>query len=149
MKFISDLLMAALAVSAALVALSSPAAAQTAPDASTLPTEQPAGPDPAAIAAHERILRKVIADLMAKTPDYDSMVPQLADIVRANLDPIAEKLNQGGRLKTLTFAGSQQGALKFVAQSERGSTVWFIALTPEGKIAGLVFRDAVTPTPAN
>jgi hypothetical protein len=148
MKLISDLLMAALAASAALVALSSTAAAQPATDPSALPTEQPVGPDPAAISAHEQILRKVIADLMAKKPDYDSMVPELATLVRTNLDPIADKLNAMGALKTLTYAGSQQNALKFVAESEKGSTVWFIAMTPEGKIAGLVFRDA-QPAPAS
>lgn len=147
MKFLSDLAMAAIAVSATLVALSSPARAQPT-DPSTLPSEQPAGPDQAVIAAHETVLRKVIADLKARTPDYASMVPQLADIVRANVDAIASAINALGPLKTLTYAGVQQNALKFRAAFEKGNETWFIVIQPDGKIAGLVFRDDPAPTPA-
>jgi hypothetical protein len=150
MKFLSDLAMAAVAVSATLVALSSssPAAAQPATDPSTLPTEQPAGPEPTVIAAHEQVLRKVIADLKAKTPDYDSMVPELGAIVRANVDAIADAINKLGPLKTLTYVGTQQQALKFRAAFEKGNETWFIVIQPDGKIAGLVFRDE-TPPPAS
>ncbi len=139
MKLLSDLAMAAVAVSAAFVALSTPAFAQ-ATDPAALPSEQPAGPDASVIAAHEQVLRKTIGDLKASKPDYDSMVPQLADIVRANLDPIAGKLNELGALQTLTFAGTQQQALKFKATFANGETTWFIVIDPAGKIAGLVFR---------
>ena len=139
MKLLPDLAMAAVAVSAALVALSTPVFAQPT-DPAALPSEQPAGPDAAAIAAHEQVLRKTIGDLKASKPDYDSMVPQLADIVRTNLDPIAGKLNELGALQTLTFAGTQQQALKFKATFANGETTWFIVINPEGKIAGLVFR---------
>lgn len=139
MKLLSDLAMAAVAVSAALIAVSTPAAAQTA-DPAALPSEQPAGPEASVIAAHEQILRKTIGDLAASKPDYDSMIPQLADIVRTNLDPIAAKLGELGALQTLTYAGTQQQALKFRANFAKGETTWFIVLTPEGKIAGLVFR---------
>lgn len=139
MKLLSDLAMAAVAVSAAFVALSTPAFAQPT-DPAALPSEQPAGPDASVIAAHEQVLRKTIADLKASKPDYDSMVPQLADIVRANLDPIAGKLNELGALQSLTFAGTQQQALKFKATFANGETTWFIVIDPAGKIAGLVFR---------
>lgn len=139
MKLLPDLAMAAVAVSAALVALSTPALAQPAGPAA-LPSEQPAGPDASVIAAHEQSLRKTIGDLKAGRPDYDSMIPQLADIVRTNLDPIAAKLNELGALRTLTFAGTQQQALKFRATFANGETTWFIVINPESKIAGLVFR---------
>ena len=139
MKLLPDLAMAAIAVSAALVAFSTPALAQ-ATDPAALPSEQPAGPEASVIAAHEQVLRKTITDLAASKPDYDSMVPQLADIVRANLDPIAAKLTDLGALQTLTYAGTQQQALKFKATFAKGETTWFIVINPEGKIAGLVFR---------
>ncbi len=144
MKLLPDLAMAAVAVSAALIALSTPAYAQ-ATDPAALPSEQPAGPDAAAIAAHEQVLRKTIADLKAKKPNYDSMVPQLGEIVRTNLDAIADAINTQGPLKNLTFAGSQQGALKFRAEFEKGNQTWFIAIQPDGKIAGLVFRGETPP----
>jgi hypothetical protein len=139
MKLLSDLAMAAVAVSAALVAFSTPAFAQPA-DPAALPSEQPAGPEAAVIAAHEQALRKIIGDLKVNKPDYDSMVPQLADIVRANLDPIVGKLTELGALRTLTYAGTQQQALKFRATFANGETTWFIVIDPAGKIAGLVFR---------
>ena len=150
MKFLSDIAMAAVAVSATLVALSSPEAVQPT-DPSTLPSEQPAGPDQAVLAAHEQVLRKVIGDLKAKKPDYDSMVPQLGTIVKNNLDAIADAINQLGPLKSLTYAGVQQQALKFRAEFEKGSETWFIVIQPDGKIAGLVFRDdqAAAAAPAS
>ena len=139
MKLLPDLAMAAVALSAAVVALSTPAFAQTA-DPAALPSEQPAGPDAAVIAAHEQVLRKTIGDLKASKPDYGSMVPQLAEIVRVNLDPIAAKLIELGALRSLTYAGTQQQALKFRATFANGETTWFIVIDPSGKIAGLVFR---------
>ena len=139
MKLLPDLAMVAVAVSAAFVAMSTPAFAQAA-DPAALPSEQPAGPEATVIAAHEQVLRKTIGDLKANKPDYDAMVPQLADIVRANLDPIAAKLNELGALRTLTYAGTQQQALKFKATFANGETTWFIVIDPAGKIAGLVFR---------
>jgi hypothetical protein len=149
MKFLADLITPALVLAATVVALSTPAAAQETPtDPSALPSAQPVGPGPEVIAAHEAVLRKVIGELQAGTPNYDQMVPQLADAVRAAAAEIQPKLAQLGPIKTVEFAGSQQQALKFKVAFEKGETVWFIVITPEGKIGGLVFRDAVAPTPA-
>jgi len=140
----------ALTLAAALAAVSAPVHAQETPtDPSALPSTQPVGPSPEVIAAHEAVLRKVIGELQAGKPDYGQMVPQLADAVRAAEADIQPKLAGLGPLKTVAFAGSQQQALKFKVAFEKGETVWFIVMTPEGKIAGLVFRDAVQPTPAS
>ena len=151
MKFLADLITPALVLAAGLVALSTPpdAAQETPTDPTALPSAQPAGPGPEVIAAHEAVLRKVIGELQAGTPNYDQMIPQLADAVRAANAEIQPKLAGLGPIKTVEFAGSQQQALKFKVAFEKGETVWFIVITPEGKIGGLVFRDAVAPTPAS
>lgn len=139
-----------LAALAALAAAPLPAIAQETPtDPSALPSAQPAGPGPEVVAAHEAVLRKVIGELQSGKPNYDQMVPQLADAVRAAGADISAKLAELGAIKTVTFAGSQQQALKFKVDFEKGETIWFIVIQPDGKIAGLVFRDAVAPTPAS
>jgi len=139
-----------LAALAALAAAPLPVIAQETPtDPSALPSAQPAGPGPEVVAAHEAVLRKVIGELQSGKPNYDQMVPQLADAVRAAGADISAKLAELGAIKTVTFAGSQQQALKFKVDFEKGETIWFIVIQPDGKIAGLVFRDAVAPTPAS
>ena len=141
MKFLSDLAPAALTLAAALVALSTPAAAQD--TAETPPaTAQPAGPDAAAIDAHKAVLGKTIADLKAGAPDYASMGPQLAEAVRAQQEGITAKLNELGEVKSIEFVEARQTALKFKVVFANGDTSWFIVMTPEGKIETLIFRPA-------
>jgi hypothetical protein len=140
MKFLTDLAPAALTVAALFVALSTPAAAQDTAETPPVVAPQPAGPDAAAIAAHKDALVKAIADLKAGKPDYDSMVPQLAEAVRAQQGGISGKLNELGIVKSIEFKASRQNALKFQVTFANGETSWFIVMTPEGKIETLVFR---------
>ena len=148
MKFPAKLISPAFVLCASLVALPLTAVAQDTPtDPSALPSAQPVGPAPEVIAAHEAVLRTVIGELQAGRPNYDRMVPQLAEAVRAAEAEIQPKLAGLGPLKSVAFSGSQQQALKFKVAFEKGETVWFIVIGPDGKIAGLVFRDA-TPAAA-
>lgn len=149
MKSFSKLFSPALILSAGLVAMPLSAAAQETPtDPSALPSAQPVGPAPEVIAAHEAVLRTVIGELQSGQPNYDRMVPQLAEAVRAAEAEIQPKLAGLGPIKTVEYAGAQQQALKFKVAFEKGETVWFIVVGPDGKISGLVFRDAVAPTAA-
>lgn len=139
-----------LAALAALAVAPLPALAQETPtDPSALPSAQPVGPSPEVVAAHEAVLRKVIGELQAGKPDYDQMVPQLADAVRAAGPDIQTKLAELGPIKSIAYTGSQQQALKFKVIFDKGATIWFIVIQPDGKIAGLVFRDEAPPTPAS
>jgi hypothetical protein len=139
MKILSDLAMGALAVWAALVAFSTPAAAQPA-DPATLPSEQPAGPAPEVIAAYKQTLTKTITDLQAGHPDYDTMAPQLADVVRAQIGAIGPQLQQLGAIKSVDYDGVYQTALKFKVTFANGETNWMIVISPDGKIGMLVIR---------
>lgn len=92
--------------------------------------------------AEETMLRAAIAALQAGTPNYDDMVPELADAVRAGEASITPMIQGFGALQTLEHQGEVQGAQHYRAVFDNAQTDWFIALGDDGKIAGLVFRPA-------
>lgn len=134
------------AVALALLAIgtATPLLAQTAPAAAdpsaTLPSEQPAGPTAEQIAAHKSALEKTIAALRAKKVDYTTMSEQVANAVRSQEEAMTPALLQMGEMKSVEYAGVQQGSLKFKVTFENTTTTWFIALNAQGKIEGLVVR---------
>ena len=96
----------------------------------------------AEVSAEETMLRTTIAAIQTGTPNYDDMVPELADAVRAQDASITPMIQAFGALQTLEHQGEVQGAQQFRAAFENAETDWFIALGDDGKIAGLVFRPA-------
>ena len=92
--------------------------------------------------AEEAILRTTIAAMQAGTPNYDDMVTELADAVRAGEASITPMIQGFGALQTLEHQGEVQGAQHYRVTFENAATDWFIALGDDGKIAGLVFRPA-------
>ena len=92
--------------------------------------------------AEEAILRTTIAAMQAGTPNYDDMVAELADAVRAGEASITPMIQGFGALQTLEHQGEVQGAQHYRVTFENAATDWFIALGDDGKIAGLVFRPA-------
>jgi len=133
-----------LIAAATLLALGAPALAQTPaaePAASApAPTEVPAGPTPEVIAAHQALLLKTIADLTAGRPNFDTMEPRLADVVRQQQGVMQPELQRLGKVQEVTYAGVVQGALKFRVAFAGGPTTWFIGLGADGRIANLVVR---------
>ena len=96
----------------------------------------------AEVSAEETMLRTTIAALQAGTPNYDAMVPELADAVRAGEASITPMIQAFGALQTLEHQGEVQGAQHYRVTFDNAATDWFIALDAEGKIAGLLFRPA-------
>ena len=92
--------------------------------------------------AEETMLRTTIAAMQAGTPNYDDMVTELADAVRAGEASITPMIQGFGALQTLEHQGEVQGAQHYRVTFENAETDWFIALGDDGKIAGLVFRPA-------
>jgi len=130
-----------LALSAALTLGGAPALAQTAApaDPSALPAE-PAGPSPDVVAAHQTLLTRTIADLKAGRPDFNTMAPELADVVRRQQASLQPALQQLGDVQAVAYDGVVQGALKFNVAFAGGATVWLIGVGADGKIAALVAR---------
>lgn len=97
---------------------------------------------PAEASAEETMLRATIAAMQAGAPNYDAMVPELADAVRAGEASITPMIQGFGALQAVEHQGEIQGAQHFRVTFENAATDWFIALDDTGKIAGLVFRPA-------
>ena len=95
-----------------------------------------------AASAEEAMLRTTIAALQAGAPNYDAMVPELAEAVRTGEASITPMIQAFGALLTLEHQGEVQGAQHYRATFDNAATDWFIALDDEGKIAGLLFRPA-------
>jgi len=90
----------------------------------------------------EHVLRDTIAALQAGTPDYDSMVPELADAVRAQSAAMTPALASLGELQTLEHIGEPaQGAHQFRATFASGQALtWSISINGENKIQGLLIQ---------
>ena len=132
-------LLSAIAASAVL-AFAAPAFAQTPSDPAALPVEPAPGPSAETIAQHQAVLTSTIKAIQAGKVDFNTMEPQLADAERQQQGAMQPALQQLGDIKETAFEGVVQGALKFRVTFAGGPTVWFISLTPEGKIGGLVVR---------
>ncbi|MFN3537380.1 MAG: hypothetical protein ACK4Y4_08050 [Brevundimonas sp.] len=96
----------------------------------------------AQVSAEETMLRTTIAALQAGTPNYDDMVSELSDAVRAGEASFIPMIRAFGAIQTLDHQGEVQGAQHYRVTFENAETDWFIALGDDGKIAGLVFRPA-------
>lgn len=89
----------------------------------------------------EHTLRETIAGLQAGTPDYDRMVPELAEAVRAQAAVMGPQLAGLGEIQTVEHqAEPQPGAHQFLVTFAGGPTTWTIAVNAENKIAGLFVR---------
>ncbi len=101
--------------------------------------------DPAhyATARHaEHRLRDTIIAIQAGTPDYDGMVPALADAVRAQAETTTPLIQGWGELQTLENIGEPQpGVHQFrVAFASGAQTTWTISINAEDKIQGLMVQ---------
>ena len=88
----------------------------------------------------EHRLRQVIGELHNGKPDYNQMEPTLQVVVRKQAETVMTKLQALGSLQSITYKGRQQGADVYDVRFENGETVWLISLSPEGKIASLLFQ---------
>jgi len=90
----------------------------------------------------EHVLRDTIAGLRAGAPDYDSMVPELADAVRTQSAAMTPALAALGELQTLENIGEPQpGVHQFRATFASGqATTWSISINGENKIQGLLIQ---------
>jgi D-alanyl-D-alanine carboxypeptidase len=112
-------------------------------DELTLPPGEQLSPDPGS----EPALRRHIESVQRGAPNYDDMVPQLADMARAqpaSLDSIAGL----GEIRTIAFTSKgPRGANFFEVTTTKGVSHWRIHLNTEGKIAGLSFEEEPPATP--
>ena len=97
--------------------------------------------DQTAAPGSEGALRKMIDDLRAGKPDYDSMSPGLANATRQQLAEIQPEINKLGSLRSVTFKGvGLGGADIYVLGFETGALEYRISLGTNGKIEASGYR---------
>jgi CubicO group peptidase (beta-lactamase class C family) len=90
----------------------------------------------------EAFLRKLIADEAAGTIDYSTMLPPMADVVRAH--PAQAMFKAWGAITKVTYlATGLTGLDVYRVDFDSGASMIFtIGLTPDGKLATMVFMPA-------
>ncbi|HEY2569966.1 MAG TPA: alpha/beta fold hydrolase, partial [Solirubrobacteraceae bacterium] len=131
----------AMAVAAQAASAAEPGDVRGPHDTATLRLAQ-AAPARATAAA----LRKVITDLQRGAPDAASMEPALYAALQSQGG--AGLLARFGALQGLEFVASQNGADVYRVTFQNGVTLWTIALSPSGRIAGLFFKPVEAPETA-
>jgi CubicO group peptidase (beta-lactamase class C family) len=93
----------------------------------------------------EAFLRKLIADEANGTIDYSTMLQPMADLVRAH--PAQAMFKAWGAIAKVTYlATGLTGLDVYQVDFDSGASIIFnIALTPEGKLAGMIFTPANQP----
>ena len=88
----------------------------------------------------EAALRKFIASMIAKAPDYDDLTSAFATVVRASADTVEKRIESWGAMQSVEFVSiTPQNADVYEVAFEHQKTRWTISLTPDGKIGGLGF----------
>jgi bla regulator protein BlaR1 len=91
----------------------------------------------------EAALRRAIAASASGRINFEEMEPMLAKAAREQEESILAVAKQRGDLKSLTFKGvGNQGWDAYEAEFEKGKANFYIAMAPNGKIAGLMQMQA-------
>lgn len=94
----------------------------------------------------EAALRRLVAGLASGAPDYASLSPQFAEVVRRDLPMTQPWFNSLGELKSMTFLergprGDDAYSLVFA----KGEVTMSAALDAEGRMAGGILRPSGKP----
>ena len=88
-------------------------------------------------AGSEAALRRSIESLLAGHPNYDEMMPELAEATRQQLPLLRGFLEHLGQLQSISFRGvNPSGWDVYELRFANGLSSWWIFLGPDGKIAG-------------
>jgi hypothetical protein len=91
--------------------------------------------DQTAAPGSEAALRKMIEDVRAGKPDYDSMSPGLANATRQQLSQLQSTIVQLGAIESMAFKGvGPAGPDIYQVKLEKGSLEYRIWMSPDGKI---------------
>ena len=96
------------------------------------------------VARAERTLREIIAAAQTGQVDYSVFSDNLAIQIRAQSTQVTTLLEGFGELRSITYAGEQQGADLFEVIFANAETQWVIGFDEDDKVGALLFR----PKPA-
>ena len=91
----------------------------------------------------EAALRHIIESIASGMPDFDAVGPGLANAMRQQSAAVTAQFQKFGALQSIAFkSAGYNGADTFEVTFEHAKTDWKISLSPDGKIAGLIFGPA-------
>ena len=100
-------------------------------------------PATASTPAWEAVLRQTIDQLAQGKPDYDRMVPPLADAAKQQQSQVEQLFMQFGKLTAVKFDRTDENGIEWYNVTfEHGVTQWGIKVEPDGKISALGVRPA-------
>ncbi len=89
----------------------------------------------------EALLQEVIGQHLRGEPDYERMMPPLAEVVRAQSAMIQADLKRMGSLKDIRFKGvTHEGWDVYDVGFDKGWLEWSFALTANRKFSGILIR---------
>jgi hypothetical protein len=131
---------AADALKVALERLDAPVAA----DIAEASVERVFAPRSQPTAGTDVALRGFLAGLASGAPDYDSLTPQFADVVRQQVDRTKGLIASMGEIRSVTFREpGMMGGDAYDVVFANGALIVAVALTPEGKIGGAMIQPAL------
>ena len=91
-------------------------------------------------------MRRLVAGLASGSPDYDSLSPQFAEVVRRDLPMTHRLFSSMGELRSVTFLGrGERGDDVYDLVFANGGVIMSAALDAEGRMAGGMLRPVAPP----
>jgi len=96
----------------------------------------------------EAALRRLVAGLASGSPDYNSLSPQFAEVVRRDLPMTHPMFKSMGELKSVTFRErGPRGDDAYNLVFANGEVLMSAALDPQGRMAGGILSPSRAKTP--
>jgi hypothetical protein len=81
------------------------------------------------------LLRTLFTEIEQGNIDANSVEPMPRVAIQQKLDGIQQRMQDLGEIKSVSFAGRQNGGNVYDVRFAEGSSTWVLWLTPNGKIA--------------
>ncbi|HEU0134837.1 MAG TPA: helix-turn-helix transcriptional regulator [Allosphingosinicella sp.] len=110
------------------------------------PGERVSAPGSVPAAGTEAALRRLVAGLASGSPDYDSLSPRFAEVVRRDLPMTHRLFGSMGELKSVTFRG--RGSMSddvYDLAFANGAVVMSAALDSDGRMVGGILQPVEPP----
>lgn len=89
----------------------------------------------------EAAITRMSEELARGEPNYELLSPQMAEVTRAQLSTLTERLSSLGAIESVTFVEvAPNGGDVYDVQYANGTLRWMIALDADGRTAGAGFQ---------
>jgi DNA-binding CsgD family transcriptional regulator len=110
------------------------------------PGERISVPGSVPTAGTEAVLRRLVAGLASGSPDYDTLSPRFAEVVRRDLPRTRPLFSSMGELRSVTFRGrGEMGDDVYNLVFANGEVTMSAALDADGRMVGGILQPMGTP----